>query len=195
MLHRIREIFRPTYKKFCGTVEVDETYVGGKIANKHNNKKPVKSILNNEVTHHDKTPVFGLVQRNGNVMSMPVNDTTRATLQSIIINKVRKGTKIISDEYVSYKGLNKNYLHRFIVHSAGEYSIGVIHTNTIEGYWSLLKRGIIGIYHQVSPKHLHRYCSEFDYRYNTKGTADPNRFTYTLAQCEGRLTYQGLISN
>lgn len=189
MMHRIREIFRPVKKKLSGTLEMDETYIGGKIGNMHKQKRPE----NTSVNYKDKTPVFGILQRNGNIISMPVKNTSKETLHAIIKQNVRKGSKIITDEHRAYQGLNENYLHRFIVHSMGEYAIGVIHTNTIEGFWSLLKRGIIGIYHQISPKHLHRYCNEFTYRYNTKDITDPYRFANTLGKCEGRLTYQGLI--
>ncbi|MFH4247271.1 IS1595 family transposase, partial [Acinetobacter baumannii] len=83
------------------------------------------------------------------------------------MNKVEKGAILMTDEFLSYRGLGINYAHKTVEHGAGIYVRGNVHTNTIEGYWSLLKRGIYGIYHQVSKKHLHRYCTEFGFRYNT----------------------------
>lgn len=101
---------------------------------------------------------------------------------------------MVSDENTSYKSLRYNYLHHTVKHSQGEYVRGYVHSNGIENYWSLLKRGIIGIYHQVSAKHLDRYCNEFSYRFNTRKTSDTDRFIGVLARSEGRLKYADLIA-
>jgi hypothetical protein len=85
--------------------------------------------------------------------------------------------------------------HNVISHSTHKYVDGIIHTNTIEGFWSLLKRGIVGIYHHTSKKHLHRYCEEFEYRYNSRKLVDSARFGLLLSSCDGRLTYKNLINN
>ncbi len=117
------------------------------------------------------------------------------TLQTIIKGNVEKGSVIMTDEWLSYKGLARFYTHKRISHLKKEYVKGGIHTQTIEGYWSLLKRGIIRIYHSVSPKHLARYCDEFSYRYNSRHINDSQRFASALSQVDCRLTYKNLIKN
>ena len=100
----------------------------------------------------------------------------------------------MTDEWGAYNGLDKSFAgHERVNHGEQEYTRGDVHVNTVEGFWSLLKRGIIGIYHQVTEKHLHRYCGEFDYRYNTREEKDCDRFTSTFKHIEGRLTYKELI--
>jgi hypothetical protein len=102
---------------------------------------------------------------------------------------------MVSDEHTGYRKLKFNYVHKKVNHSKGQYVKGIAHTNTIEGFWSLLKRGIIGIYHNVSPKHLNRYCNEFSYRYNTRHVKDGDRFELAIKNVSGkRLTYAKLIS-
>jgi transposase-like protein len=192
MLHRIREMLRAKAPKMLsGTIEADETYIGGKNENRHLYKR-VKNSKGRAVK--DKTPVFGLLQRNGMITSKPVNDVTKRTLQTIINKSVCEGSRLITDEWNAYKGLNKKFDHRFIFHSLGEHSIGDVHINTLEGFWSLLKRGIIGIYHQVSEKHLEKYCDEFNFRYNTKDINEQDRFDKSITQCNGRLKYNELIA-
>jgi len=101
----------------------------------------------------------------------------------------------MTDKWLAYKGLNKNYkMHNIVNFSRKKYSNGDIHVNTIEDFWSLLKRGIVGIYHPVSPKHLHKYCNEFNFRYNTREFKALTRFTNIHNICDGRLTYRNLIS-
>jgi transposase-like protein len=192
MLHRIREMLKANSSKMLsGTIEIDETYIGGKNENKHIDKKVKKSRGR---ASDDKKPVFGLLQRDGAVISKPVDDVTKKTLQTIINKSVRRGSTIITDEWSSYKGLNKRYNHRFIFHKLGEHAVGDVYTNTIEGFWSLLKRGIVGIYHSVSDKHLEKYCDEFNFRYNTKDMNEQNRFDRSISQCTGRLKYNELIA-
>ena len=166
-------------------VEVDETYVGGAKRGKRGRGS------------ENKTPVVGLVERNGEVRAMPIENVKAKTLLPIIREYVdTKDTIVMTDDLRSYSKVHHEYEHCIIKHSAKEYvRDGYIHTNTIEGFWSLLKRGIVGIYHYVSKKHLHRYCDEFQFRYNTKGQNEGSRFDQTLKQLFGdRLMYQDLIA-
>jgi transposase-like protein len=185
MLHRIRLAMKTTSfsEPLEGTIECDESYVGGKV---RGGKRGRGS--------ENKTPVFGMVARGGDVRSMPVNDVKARTLKPIIHEHVAKGSTVITDELYSYNGLSQDYTHKRIGHLKKEYVRGGVHTQNIENFWSLLKRGIIGIYHHVSPEHLHRYCDEFEFRYNSRTTEDTDRFIETLRRCSGRLTYSELIS-
>jgi transposase-like protein len=174
------------------TVEADETYVGGKNKNRHANKKvPFSQGRSGK----DKTPVFGLVERNGRVVAMRVRNTKKSTLMPLIHKNVSKHATIMTDEFKSYKGLGNMFAHEVIRHGSGQYVVGNAHTNTIEGFWSLLKRGIIGIYHNVSEKHLDAYFDEFEYQYNTKDITDVERFGNMLSLSNSRLTYNQLTKN
>jgi transposase-like protein len=218
LLHRIREMLANNEaEQFSGQVEVDETFVGGKNKNRHANKKIEGSQGRSAA---DKTPVVGiaqkqiveLVERDHKVISgkrviekiikqhskvsvKVVKNTDAETLQSFMVDHVATGSKVVTDSYRSYIGLDASFQHVAIKHTEGNYiTIGEDHTNTIEGFWSLLKRGIVGIYHNVSPKHLHRYCNEFGFRYNSREFTDPNRFVNSFSQVNNvRLTYKNLI--
>ncbi len=191
VLHRIREMLSENAPELLeGTVEVDETYVGGKNKNRHANKKTKEG-------EKDKTAVVGVLEREGNVSTYVVDETTGEVLQGIMRAKVSTSATLITDAYKSYHGLGKDYKHVTVKHSEGNYvTEGVFHTNNIEGFWSLLKRGIIGIYHNVSPKHLHRYCDEFGFRYNSRKFKDTVRFELSIERASGRrLKYTDLIND
>ena len=167
-------------------VEVDETYIGGK-------KKGGKRGRGSE----NKTPVLGMVERGGQVRVIPVENVKAKTLIPLIQEHTMEGeTVLVTDDLRSYRLLKTfDYPHYVIKHSQKEYVNGFIYTNTIEGFWSLLKRGIIGIYHQISKKHLIRYCNEFEFRYNTKHQSEGGRFEQLLNQFFGqRLTYKALTA-
>lgn len=194
LLHRIREMLKDNAPEMLeGTVEIDETFVGGKNKNRHLSKKAPKSQGR---SHSDKTAVVGLLQRDGSVKTFVVKDTSSETLHPIMLAHVKPEAKIVTDAYRSYNGLNKTYDHVAIKHTEGNFiTVGEDHTNCIEGFWSQLKRGIIGIYHQVSPKHLHRYCHEFGYKYNTRKVLDTIRFEDAVKKSDcKRLTYAKLIA-
>jgi len=185
MTQRIRELMKSNSfeKKLNGTVEVDETYVGGKTHGKGSG-----------YMQGNKTPVFGMAERDGELRTQVVKYANGKNLKPIIRQNVSKDAVLMSDEFGGYKDLNKEFKdHKVVTHSKKEYVRDDAHTNTIEGFWSLLKRGIVGIYHHVSPEHLHRYTNEFEYRYNSRKANDADRFTQILSQCEGRLTYATLI--
>ncbi len=172
-------------------VECDETYIGGKNKNRDSIKKVVHSQGRSV---KDKVPVFGLVVRNGHVSAMTVRDTTKGTIQPLIAKHVCEGTNIMTDEWLAYKGLGEKYKHSIVQHGEGVYVIGISHTNTIEGFWSLLKRGIVGIYHQVSSKHLDKYIDEFEFRYNSRQKSEFERFESMLSLSSKRLTYATLTA-
>lgn len=191
MLQRIRNCFGfDNDNNLSNEVEVDETYVGGKNKNKHNAKK-VEGTQGRSVK--DKAPVFGMVERGGKLNAKCVDDVTIRTLTQEIVRYVNDAT-VYSDEWLGYNALKRIYDHQFIKHGAGQYVNGRVHTNTIEGFWSLLKRGIVGIYHFTSVKHLQKYVDEFVFRYNTRNGSEVSRFNLLLSNTENRLTYERLIN-
>lgn len=187
--HKIRAMLTEAQPELLdGIVEVDETWVGGKDSNRHKSKKKGK------VNAGGKTMVFGAVAREGKVITKIVPDTTAESLISAVEQHVAEGAIMVSDENISYKKLNKKYKHATVNHSTGEYVKGAAHTNTIEGFWSLLKRQIDGIHHSVSAKHLQRYCNESTFRYNHKGVPQDTRFNDAVTNCNTRITYKQITN-
>lgn len=160
LCHRIREAMQEHGDLLTGTVEVDETYVGGRFDPRR--KKAEKGL-----DHHQKVPVVGLIERGGKVRAHKIAVPSKSILVGVVKKHVSRDARVITDQLPSYRTLGQVYRHDTINHIF-EYSRGDVHTNTIENFWSLLKRGIIGSYHQVSIKHLDRYLSEFTYRFNRR---------------------------
>lgn len=188
MMHRIRYAMADDHskpEKLTGTVEVDETYVGGKPRHRH---------ASNRGNYRDRKPaVAAIVQRGGSVRTRVMPEVNSENLRSMIRQNVHKSARIMTDEAAFYNGLDKVYKggHESINHSAGVYAIGDVTTNTVEGFFSILKRGINGVYHSVSKKHLHRYLSEFEYRYNTRELEDGERTVLAIRKADGkRLLYK-----
>ena len=130
---------------------------------------------------------------NGRVYTEVIPKASKWILHGVINSLVSKGTTVVTDGWYGYKGLSENYVHKVIDHHRGEYVKGGYHTNSIEGFWSQLKRGIIGVYHLVTRKHLELYCDEFAYRYNTRDLTDGERFSQFLSIAKKRLRYRMLI--
>ncbi|KKT35486.1 MAG: hypothetical protein UW24_C0008G0025 [Parcubacteria group bacterium GW2011_GWA2_44_12] len=170
VLMRIRKAMREYGTLLEGIIEADESYIGGKNRNKHNNKK-TKGGQGRSTK--DKTPVFGVIQRGGKVRSQRVSKVSARVLQALIKQNVKKGSHVMTDEWGAYFGLEKkDYKHIAVNHGTGQYVIGNAHTNTIESFWALLKRGIMGQYHHVTTKHLNRYMDEFCFWHNGRNNDD-----------------------
>jgi transposase-like protein len=194
MMHRIRlAVQAKSFVKLGGSgseVEVDETYIGGKARNMH---KQRKQRLTGRL-QDDKTTVMGFLERGGQVRTEIVPDRHTSTLQPVVKKHVRRGTALYSDELGGYKGLEKEYDHQVINHAV-KYVDGRVHTNGLENFWALVKRGLHGTYVAVEPFHLFRYLDEQAFRYNNRPTKenplnDADRFQLALSQIVGkRLTF------
>jgi transposase-like protein len=179
-----------------GEVEADETYIGGKARNMHKSVK-ARRILGQGHHAKDKVIVMGVLERGGKVRTQVVPDQTKKTLQPIVREHVQAGAALFTDELGAYKGLSDEYEHQIIDHAV-RYVDGKIHTNGMENFWSLLKRGLNGTYVSVEPFHLFRYLDEQVFRYNNRATKDnplndSDRFDLAVRQIVGkRLTYAEL---
>lgn len=186
MAHRIRYVMRPPRgtPKLSQTVEVDETYVGGKPS--HKTRTPRKDR---------KTPVVAMVQRDGPARATPTMSLSTPALASTVQRHVSLDAQLMTDEWKAYHGLDRLYDGRESVkHGAGEYVRGNVHINTAESFFALLKRGIMGSYHHVSRKHLSRYCDEFAFRWSHRDITDAERTMTALQQTTGkRLPYKTVI--
>ena len=190
MLHRVRLAMQSgTFNKLCGEIEVDETFIGGKSRNMHKAKRAEKIQGRGA---QGKEIVFGLKERGGDVRIMHVEKRTKKELQAEIREHVEAGAAIFSDELLSYDGLDADYKHAVINHAV-EYVNGNVHTNGMENFWSLLKRGLHGTYISVEPFHLFRYLDEQAFRFNNRKMTDAERFVLGMKQIVGkRLTYKEL---
>lgn len=202
MLGRIRELMKEKAGHLLsGIVEVDETFIGGKRENKH--LKQRIELGKKGTGYVDMSPVVGILQRGDGKTSKVINITVPGhkvngeILKPIVKANIQPNSTLVTDGFGGYYGLHDIYTHEVIQHSKEEFVRGKFHTNGIENYWSLLKRGIIGIYHQVSQKHLHRYCNEFAYRFNSREITDQERFFISLSRIaiHGHLTYKEYIKN
>jgi transposase-like protein len=193
MDHRIRKAMKQNRGQLFGTIEADETYVGGKDRNKHRSKRVTLARGRSVET---KTPVFGLLQRNGEVRANVVSDARMRTLEKHIVDHVQIGSELYTDNFASYDRIGKLFKHETVAHSRGQYvRPGGIHTNSAESFWALFKRGYVGIYHWMSPKHLQRYVDEFARRYNTRDMDFSEVFTgmVNCAADGSPLPYKALI--
>ncbi|MCA3254919.1 MAG: IS1595 family transposase [Burkholderia sp.] len=191
MLHRLRHAARTQSfsKPLDGEVEIDETYVGGKAHNRH------KGDPKNGPGTSGKTGVIGAISRGGQAVATVIDRPDTQTLDSFAHAVVSPDAALVAtDEHSGYRHLGRTFNHGIVRHSAGEFRKGDAHTNSIEGFWSLLKRQIIGIHHWISPKHLQRYVDEATWRFNLREIAEGERVNSLLASAEGRLPYKVLIA-
>jgi len=187
MLQRLRLALQDDQSgKLGGTVEMDETFIGGKVKNMHKSKKPLAATKSHGVV--GKAIVVGMLERNGRVRAEVVMERTQEVLHSLVDKHLSEGSTLMTDEWGGYKGTD--FQHQVINHAVS-YVNGLVHTQGIENFWSLLKRGLNGTYISVEPFHLFRYIDEQAFRYNNrKRTTDEGRFLKALSQIAGkRLTY------
>ena len=198
MLHRIRLAMQDTQTggKLSGEVEVDETFIGGKARNMHKDKRAAKIKGRGP---EGKAIVAAVLERGGKVRAKVVEKRKKATLQKLVRDNVAPGSSLYGDALKAYEGLGEDYAHQVIDH-AESYVNGQVHTNGMENFWSLLKRGINGTYVSVEPFHLFRYVDEQAFRFNTRLDAegeklsDADRFSLVVSQIVGkRLMYRDLI--
>jgi len=196
MLHRIRLAMQDEINgsKLSGEVEVDETFIGGKARNMHLDKRERRIT---GTGGKDKTIVFGALERGGKIRTAIIADRKRTALHAEVKKHVEAGSALYSDALRSYDNLAQDYAHQVIDH-AEKYVDGQVHTNGLENFWSLLKRGIAGTYVSVEPFHLFRYLDEQMFRYNNRGNrenkiTDSDRFDMIVRKIVGkRLTFAGL---
>lgn len=188
ILHKIRTLLSQETSIIEGEAECDETYIGGKETNKHECKRTPNTQGRSLKT---KTAVFGIADRNGGIIAKKVLNTSSKTLGDLIRLHVKPNSRIFTDEYIGYNSLKESeYKHQFVYHKNKEHSDGNgVHTNTIEGFWSHLKRMIFGTYHFVSSVYLQRYVDESVFRYNTSTYKSGERFEMMLKKSIGKVSY------
>ena len=196
LAHRIRKVHEDQSEaKLLSPVEVDETYMGGRYKNMHDSKRPRLVGAGTQ----DKTAIVGLRSRPSNKVKAKITSPVSSiTLQNMVTKTVEEGSTVYTDQHRGYKGLSKkNYKHESVNHSIGEYIRDKAHTNGVESFWSMLKRGYVGVYHQMSEKHLQRYVDEYVGRHNgRKSEIDTMKQISCVVKgmLDKRLTYKGLVS-
>lgn len=174
-----------------GTVEIDETFVGGKAKFKHK-KKRIKYTPGR--SWKDKTPVFGMLQRGGKVKAIVVPDVTMIHIYNALKQHVKIGSNVMGDGFLGYRSLHHLYNVQCVDHGRGWYVDGDCHTNTIEGMWSQFKKGICAVYHKTTRKHLQKYVDEYTFRYNYRNLSAQKQIDCVISNMQCRLKYKDLIA-
>jgi len=173
--HRIRSAMKQNKGQLFGRIEADETWIGGKVPNM---SKSRRQKLAGQTGGAGKTPLVGILQRGGDIQVKVADQVNRVTLVPNITDNVQKGSFVYTDENVCYRGLHHaGFYHHSVEHGAKKYVIGDAHTNSIESFWALFKRGYHGIYHFMSKKHLQSYVDEFTFRFNRRTGEAQNKFS------------------
>lgn len=185
MCHRIRETLKSPGGLLTGTIEVDETYVGGKATSQHQGRSPTK-----------KAPVVAIIQRDGQARTRVIKSVSAKNLMKALRDHMDIESTVMTDDFPSYRNVDEVfYQHQAVVHSKQEYVRGEVHVNTCESFFALLKRGLMGSFHHVSRKHLQRYSDEFAFRWDTRKVTDAARVEAALRLAEGkRLMYRSLTN-
>jgi hypothetical protein len=172
MCHRIRARLQDReFHKLMGIVEADETFIGGKAKNRHKNKRGGGGGTGGMGS--GKIPIAGAVSSKGNVVARVIENVQASTLTGFIRESVsHKVSLLMTHQWVDYKHFAPEFPHEVINHAAGQFVVGAVHTNTIEGFWSILKRDVVGTFHKVSRKYMPLYVAEFQFRYNNRENAD-----------------------
>ena len=193
ILHKIRGLYGQSDATVLdGEVEMDEMYLGGREANKHESKRTEGTQGRSTKT---KTPIFGMIERNGSVVAMKVGDTKGATLLPIVGQFVADTARVYTDEYIAYNALDKKYCRQFVNHKQREFvRTNDIHTNSIEGFWAHFKRVVFGTYHMVTKDYLQRYIDEQVYRWNTRDEKASFRFHDMFSKACKHFDYNDVLS-
>jgi IS1 family transposase len=180
MCHKVRTALMEDIEQLGGIVEVDETFVGGKVGNRHKDKRGGGGGTGG--IGSGKTPIVGAVSRKGNVVARVVADINTVTLEAFVREALsHKVSLLCTDQWPGYRNLGKEFPHAVIDHAQKQYVVGAIHTNTIEGFWSIFKRGVVGTFHKMSRKYMPLYVAEFQFRYNNRENRDI--FGATIKRC------------
>ena len=193
ILHKVRGLYGQSDATVLdGDVEMDEMYLGGRETNKHESKKTEGTQGRSTKT---KTPIFGMIEREGNVVAMKVENSKGATLLPIVGQFVADTARVYTDEYIAYNALDKKYYRQFVNHKQREFvRANDIHTNSIEGFWAHFKRVVFGTYHCVSKDYLQRYIDEQVYRWNTRDEKASFRFSDMFTKACKKFDYNDVLS-
>ncbi len=198
MLHRIRESLKEKNSVLLnGIVEIDETYMSRKYGSDYKGLSPLQVERMEQSDEYkkkkNKGAVIGMKQREGDIIVQASFKADAKSIGNAVKENVATDALLMTDESLKYRNVLSSYKRETVNHSRHEWARGNVHTNGVENFWSVMKRGIYGIYHQISYKHLQRYCDEFTYRYNSRDINDGFRFELTLQRIEGRLSYKQLV--